>query len=149
MMIGGHRPRHTLLITLGSNYEAEVHLPYALERIYEHLFLLAQTAIVETEPVDFPYPSPPFCNTVLLCRTRQPLEQVQEWLHGLELCCGRTPECRDRHPERIALDADLIAWDSLLLKPRDLQRPYLSEGLVSLSLPIEELRLRGLEGIDI
>lgn len=140
---------HTLLITLGSNYEADRNIAYALEHIYGYLYLLAQTDIVETEPIDFPYPSASFYNTVLLCRTQLPLEEVQIFLDKLEEACGRTLEYRQMHPEQISLDADLIIWDEWILKTKDLRRPYLSEGLVSLSLPIEYISIHGLRGIDV
>lgn len=140
---------HILLLTLGSNYEACFNIAYALERIYGYLYLVAQTSIVETEPIDFPYLSPSFYNTVLLCRTELSLEEVQTFLDQLEEACGRTPECRQTHPERISLDADLIVWDDRVLKIKDLHRPYLSEGLLSLSLPIDHIFTNGLGGIDI
>lgn len=137
---------NTLLITLGSNYEAESNLSYALDRIYEYLYLIDQTAIVETEPIDFPYPSASFYNTVLLCRTYLSLEDVQHFLEELETACGRNTICRELHPDRIPLDADLIIWESKILKPKDLSRPYLSDGLLSLSIPIDHLLLNGLQG---
>ena len=57
-------------------------------------------------------------------------------LKALECHTGRTPEQRKAHPEAIPVDIDLITWDREILKPRDVTRPYLIEGLLELGEPL-------------
>ena len=64
------------------------------------------------------------------------LETFAAHLKALERRTGRTPEQRKRHPEAIPVDIDLITWDLEILKPRDITRPYLIEGLRDLGEPL-------------
>ena len=57
-------------------------------------------------------------------------------LKALECRTGRTPEQRKAYPEAIPVDIDLITWDQEILKPRDVTRPYLIEGLRELNEPL-------------
>jgi len=57
-------------------------------------------------------------------------------LKALEHSAGRTPEQRKKHPEAIPVDIDLIISDREILKPRDITRPYLIEGLRDLGEPL-------------
>lgn len=57
-------------------------------------------------------------------------------LKALECRTGRTPEQRKAHPEAIPVDIDLITWDRMVLKPQDVTRPYLIEGLRELNEPL-------------
>lgn len=129
---------HQLVITLGSNCNGQEVLSAVIDQIKSQLHVLAYTPIVDTEPIDFPYPSGLFANSVLWCQTPCCLEQVQNLLMEYEVEAGRNNWLRQAHPECIPLDADLIAWDDQILKPRDLSRPYLRDGLIALgfSLPL-------------
>ena len=64
------------------------------------------------------------------------LETFAAHLKALERRTGRTPEQRKKHPEAIPVDIDLITWDRETLKPRDITRPYLIEGLRELGEPL-------------
>lgn len=122
--------RHRVLLSLGSNTNAEQHIPQALESIRLALLVLGESAIAQTEPVDFPYPSDLFTNVLILAETTLSKQELIDFLHALEQKAGRdrtTPEC-------VTLDADLISWDSEILKARDLQRPYFS--VLSRDLPL-------------
>lgn len=127
---------HRAIITIGSNYEAEHNVPYVLSRLGASLSIVAQTQPMLTEPIDFPYDSCQFVNVVLLATTTESLAQVNKALKHLEEACGRTPARRKAHPEQVPMDIDLIIWDDEVCKPRDLQRPYVIEGLTQLSIPI-------------
>ena len=57
-------------------------------------------------------------------------------LKALECRTGRTSEQRKTHPEAIPVDIDLVTWDRMVLKPQDVTRPYLIEGLLELGEPL-------------
>ena len=101
---------HHFILTLGSNTEAEAHIAFVRERLcaLPHCSLRFSTPRLSA-PVEFP------------------LFAAQ--LKALEHSAGRTPEQRATSPEQIPIDIDLICWDDLVLKPRDLTRPYLHLGL--------------------
>ena len=100
-----------VLISLGSNTHAEAHIPRALER---------ETAAIQTEPIDFPYPSGLFTNLLILAYTPMSQADLINLLHDIE-----QEARRDRkHPEIVTLDLDLIQWNDEVLKPRDTLRPY-------------------------
>lgn len=125
---------HRLIITLGSNYNRQANIRYAIGVLADLVPIVDRSEPVMTEPIDFPYNADLFANIVLLCQTEGSQAEVLEILHRLERDCGRTSESRATHPERIDLDADLIAWDGEVLKPRDLSRPYLHDGLLALGI---------------
>lgn len=127
---------HQLIITLGSNSNGRDQLSVAMNKIDKWLHLLAYTPMIETEPIDFPYPSGLFVNSVLWCETDWSIKQVERLLIQCEEDAGRTNSLRFEHPECIPLDADLIAWDEHILRPKDLARPYLRDGLVALGLSL-------------
>lgn len=130
---------HRAIITIGSNYEAERHVPSVLSCLGEYLTIVAQTPPMLTEPIDFPYDSAQFVNVVLLATTSEPLAEVSKHLKLLEESCGRTTARRKIHPEQVPMDIDLIIWDDEVCKPRDLQRPYVTEGLTLLGISIHRM----------
>lgn len=112
--------KHNVLISLGSNWEATLHVPRALEVLSRVLEVVHQSEQMSTTPVDFPYPSPPFKNVILECRTSMTEEELSGELLRLEQLSGR-----DRTtPHLIPLDADIIAWEDEIRKPQDLRRDY-------------------------
>lgn len=112
--------RHRCIISLGSNHSANLYIPYALERLRQCLYIERESEVMQTEPVNFPYPSGWFTNVILEGTYRGTKAELIKLLDALEAYAGR-----DRtKPELVALDADLIVWDDAVLKPRDLERPY-------------------------
>ena len=59
-------------------------------------------------------------------------EDFARLLKELECRAGRTPDQRRSSPAEIPVDIDLIVWDKQVLKPQDLSRPYLIQGLEDL-----------------
>ena len=109
-----------VLISLGSNTHAEVHIPRALESLHSALTIERETAAIQTEPVDYPYPSGLFTNLLILAYTPMSQADLITLLHNIE-----QEARRDRkHPEIVTLDLDLIQWNDEVLKPRDTLRPY-------------------------
>lgn len=111
---------HQALISLGSNYEADKYIPYALARLRATLSIERETELMLTEPVGFPYPSGFFTNVIIKAKTELSREKLHQLLHDLEAYAGRNRST----PALVPLDADLIIWENEVLKPQDLQRPY-------------------------
>lgn len=132
------RAVHWMILSLGSNVEAERHLPWVEAELERLLVLCGRTRLMQTAPIDFPYPSADFANRLLWAQTDRPLDEILAWLKSLEICCGRTVESRRTRPEYIPMDLDLIAWDGRIYKPRDLSRPYVQQGLVELGCMLDE-----------
>lgn len=110
----------------------------ASERLKE---LLGQENLVfsparRSAPINFGLSDDPFTDVVVVGRTTLEKEAVTQLLKKLEHEVGRTPEQRDTHPEVIPVDIDLITWERELLKPKDIDRPYLIEGLRELREPL-------------
>lgn len=118
---------HQFIISLGSNHKATEHIPNALAVLRRELYISKESPLMQTEPVDFPYASPKFSNIILWGHCSQAFTELQQLLRTLERLAGR-----DRGtPHLVPLDADLIVWDSQVLKPQDLERPYFKPYLES------------------
>lgn len=117
--------RHTqrFIISLGSNSQAEKYIPYALKELRKALTIDKESELMQTKPVDFPYPSEDFINVVLWGETTLDKEDIYQLLHKLEDHAGR----QRSKPALVPLDADLLVWGNDVLKPCDLERPYMKQ----------------------
>lgn len=127
----GTKLRHQALISLGSNIDARQHILQALEVLRSSLEVTAESQLLETAPVDFPYHSGPFTNVLLACQTELEESELLDLLHQLEARAGRDRQT----PQSVPLDADLITWDEVIRKPEDIQRPYFSQLRLDASTP--------------
>lgn len=131
---------HRFILTLGSNHQSEKHLPEALTALQAHPGLsLRHSSPISGPALDMPPTAHPFTDIVAVGETALPLEALYTLLKGLERTAGRTPELRHSQPTCIPLDLDLVLWDQLVLKPKDLSRPYVEVGLRELGLSREVL----------
>ena len=72
----------------------------------------------------------PFSNQVAKLETDYPLEQLRPLLKNIEAENGRSPE--DKAKGVVKLDIDILVYDHEILKPADLERGYVQEGIKSL-----------------
>lgn len=129
---------HWMVLTIGSNTDAQRHVAYVERALGEHFSVCKATQPVQTVPIDFPYASADFTNIVLVAKTTLSQNEVYTILKQLEADCGRTPQSRQTHPELVPMDLDLIVWDGEVCKPRDLTRPYVQSGLAALGVEITD-----------
>ncbi len=128
---------HRFVLTLGSNSEPLKHLSLAQAGLCSlGLERLTFSPARESAPISFGLSDALFTDQVAVGETSMELETFAAQLKALERRTGRTPEQRKRHPESIPVDIDLITWDREILKPRDITRPYLIEGLRDLGEPL-------------
>lgn len=128
---------HRFVLTLGSNSEPDKHLSLA----QAGLRALAVERLIfsparQSAPISFGLSDALFTDQVAVGETSMDLDTFTAELKALECHTGRTPEQRKAHPEAIPVDIDLITWDREILKPRDVTRPYLLEGLLELGEPL-------------
>ena len=89
--------------------------------------------------MEFPLSSTPFTDVVIVGDTHDELTLFSRKLKELEREAVRTPEQRATRPEEVPIDIDLITWDEQILKPRDLNRPYLRLGLTELGEELPQI----------
>lgn len=87
---------------------------------------------LKTAPVDFDFPRP-FYNQSGCFTTRLSQEEVLRVLKRIETDHGRTPE--DKACGIVKIDIDLLIYDGVRLKEKDLQREYVRAGLEELHCP--------------
>lgn len=124
---------HQLIITLGSNTGSASPLDLALSELRQSLTISSLSPLMQTEAVDFAYPSPPFLNRLIVASTTLSYEAMLCECKRIEQLCGRSEQQRATTPQIIPLDLDIIVWGSTICKPQDLSRPYVLQGLASLA----------------
>jgi 2-amino-4-hydroxy-6-hydroxymethyldihydropteridine diphosphokinase len=109
------------LIALGSNVEAERHLPAAVAALRERAQVERVSSAWATAPVG-PAGQPPFLNAAVLLSTELPPERLRsELLHGIERELGRV-RTEDRYAPR-TIDLDLTAYGVQRLRLGDREIP--------------------------
>lgn len=117
---------NTCLICIGSNYHREENLPLARRKLQALFPSICFATEVETEPLHLTNTAL-FSNQVAMFTTCMEEKEVILALKQIEFEAGRRPE--DKTVERVCLDIDLLAYDSEILKPQDMQRPYIRQGV--------------------
>lgn len=120
---------HSCLICIGSNYNRKENLLLARLRLAT-LFPSIRFANEQvTKPLFF-HNSRLFSNQMARFMTDADAPQVIDQLKIIEREAGRQPD--DKKKEKVCLDIDLLAFDECILKPDDLKRDYVMEGLQDL-----------------
>ncbi len=129
--------KHYLLFSLGCNVSKDSALALVLKSFDERLIIHRQTELLETEAIDFPFPSDTFANMVFFAETTMTKEELETYFFMLETLCGRTEEQRQTRPQEIPMDLDIVLWDGELVKAKDLTRPYIQDAIKTFSLDLE------------
>jgi 2-amino-4-hydroxy-6-hydroxymethyldihydropteridine diphosphokinase len=72
----------------------------------------------------------PFSNQVAKLETSLTIEEIRNLLKKIEKDNRRLPE--DKGQGIVKLDIDLLTFDDLILKPNDMEKDYVLEGISSL-----------------
>ena len=123
--------QHTCFLCLGSNFYRIAHMAYAQRELKKHFPTIRFSKEMETEAIGSRFLSP-FSNQVASFETTLSSEEVRAILKQIERDLGRLPEEKSQGVVRI--DIDLLMYDDCVLKPADLERDFVVEGLKSLSL---------------
>ena len=123
--------QHTCFLCLGSNFYRIAHMAYAQRDLKKHFPTIRFSEEMETEAIGSRFLSP-FSNQVASFETTLSSEEVRAILKQIERDLGRLPE--EKPQGVIRIDIDLLMYDDCVLKPADLERDFVKEGLKSLSL---------------
>lgn len=119
------------IVCMGSNYHRRENLPLARCRLQALFPAIRFAAEQDTAPLYFKNPAL-FANQVALFETEQPKESILVALKEIERQAGRLPG--DKQQEKVCLDIDLLCYDDVVLKPHDLKRAYVQDGLKELQI---------------
>ena len=122
---------HTCLLCLGSNLEPSSRLSAARSTLFSHFPDIRFSEEMVTEAIGSGFLSP-FHNQVASLETSLPAEQVRTILKSIEQMQGRLPE--DKAQGIVKLDIDLLTYDDIILKPKDMESKFIIEGMESLDL---------------
>lgn len=122
---------HTCLLCLGSNIEASIRLAAARSSLLSHFPDILFSEEMVTEAIGSGFLSP-FHNQMASFETSLSAEKVRVILKDIELEQGRLPE--DKAYGIVKLDIDLLMVDDCVLKPKDMEREFVKEGMKSLGL---------------
>ena len=122
---------HTCLLCLGSNIEASIRLAAARSSLLSHFPGIRFSKEMVTKAIGSDFFSP-FHNQAALFETPLSAEDVRAILKGIEQEQGRIPE--DKAYGIVKLDIDLLMVDDCVLKPKDMKREFVKEGMKSLGL---------------
>ena len=122
---------HTCLLCMGSNIEPSSCLSAARSALLSHFPSIRFSKEMVTEAIGSGFLSP-FHNQVASFTTSLSTEEVRTILKGIEQSQGRLPE--DKVQGVVKLDIDLLMYDEQVLKPKDMEREFVKEGMKSLDL---------------
>ena len=122
---------HTCLLCMGSNIEPSSCLSAARSALLPHFPSIRFSKEMVTEAIGSGFLSP-FHNQVASFTTSLSAEEVRTILKGIEQSQGRLPE--DKVQGVVKLDIDLLMYDEQVLKPKDMEREFVKEGMKSLDL---------------
>jgi 2-amino-4-hydroxy-6-hydroxymethyldihydropteridine diphosphokinase len=123
--------QHICIISIGSNMDKECNMKLAQEQLSVYFPEILFGTERETIPVGMNNPAH-FTNQIAKASTNLSIQEVKHILKQIEVQAGRCPE--DKKAEVIKLDIDLLMYDSLVLKEKDLKRDFVIAGLKELGI---------------
>ena len=117
---------HTCLLCLGSNLDAANRLSAARSVLSSHFPDIRFSKELVTEAIGSGFLSP-FHNQVACFTSSQEAESIRILLKGIEQAQGRLPE--DKTNGVVKLDIDLLMIDDQVLKPKDMEREFVKQGI--------------------
>ena len=113
-------------LCIGSNQDKAVNMKRAEVMLRAYFTSIRFSPLMETEAIGCPE-AERYLNQVAICRCEESLSEVQAALKRMEWEIGRRPT--DKASGRMPIDIDLLQWNDQPLKPADLERDYVKEGL--------------------
>ena len=120
---------HTCLLCLGSNLDGAIRLSAARSVLRSHFPDIRFSEELVTEAIGSGFLSP-FHNQVARFETPQDAESIRTLLKSIEQAQGRLPE--DKAQGIVKLDIDLLMIDDQVLKPKDMEREFVKQGMEEL-----------------
>ena len=123
--------QHTCILCLGSNFDRTDRMAHARQELKEHFPNIRFSTEMETEAIGRRFLSP-FSNQVAIFETTLSAEEVRAIFKQIECDLGRLPT--DKSYGVVKMDIDLLMYDDDILKPKDLEREFVLEGMKELGL---------------
>lgn len=120
-----------IILSLGSNTDRERNIGDADRLLSDSFTPICFSTPVYTEPICIAS-SDHFLNQVAVAFTKENPDEINCRLKRIERQLQRTAE--GKAAGIIPIDIDLLQWNDLVLKPEDLQRDYIKEGIRSLKM---------------
>ena len=120
---------HTCLLCIGTNYYRTTYMAYARRDLEKHFPNIRFSTEVETEAIGSRFLSP-FNNQVAIFETTLSADEVHTILKQIECDHGRLPT--DKSYGVVKMDIDLVKYDETVLKPEDMEREFVLEGMKEL-----------------
>ena len=117
---------HHCLLCLGSNYEYPINLASARKALKLVFLDIRFGNEMVTEAIGEKWLSP-FGNQLAQFTTSLPPEEIRLILKQIEKDHGSLPE--DKKRGIVKLDIDLLMYDDEVLKPEDMKREFVIEGM--------------------
>jgi 2-amino-4-hydroxy-6-hydroxymethyldihydropteridine diphosphokinase len=114
---------------MGCNLNRTAHMTLARRDLENHFPGIRFGTEMETEAIGSGFLSP-FSNQVALLHTSLSAQQVHTLLKQIERNHGRLPD--DKVQGIVRMDIDLLTYDHVVLKPADMEKPYVQAGIEEL-----------------
>ena len=115
------------LISLGANTpDKKQRLTDTIDAIARIAKIVANTPIYET-PAEGSTATKPYANALILIETEAEYDELSATFKQWEAQAGRTPESKAQGI--IPLDVDIITWNDMVIKERDMEFNYMKKGL--------------------
>ncbi len=114
---------HRCIICLGSNHLPIPHMTYAQQALTELWPSIVFEAELHTPAQDMDMDAEPFVNQVAHFNTSLTIDEVKRLCKQIEHNCGRCRAEKEQHI--IRMDIDLLIYDKIILKPKQLRWPWL------------------------
>ena len=120
---------HSCLLCMGCNLNRTAHMTSARRDLENHFPGIRFGTEMETEAIGSGFLSP-FSNQVALLHTSLSAQEVHTLLKQIERNHGRVPD--DKAQGIVRMDIDLLTYDHVVLKPADMEKPYVQAGIEEL-----------------
>lgn len=116
-------------ISLGSNIDPEENIKKAKQHIGSKHRILAESKVIETEPVGFS-DQPNFLNGVILIETVMDFNELKDWLHKVENQVGRIRRLQKCGPR--VIDLDVVVWNGHVMDEDIYKRDFLRASVLEI-----------------
>lgn len=129
-----NKGRNRIILSLGSNLSPKKNIDWACDELRKLLPDIVFSKAVYTKPCNW-HCEDLFLNCVAIADTDYLKDELVSLFKSLERESGRTAE--SKIIGKISLDIDLLQWNDCILKPGDMKREYVMNGLLSLEAELQ------------
>lgn len=118
--------QHYCTLCLGSNFNRHTRIDQARRALAFHFPTIRFGEEMETKAIGCGFLSP-FSNQLAQFTTALSQEEIRSILKSIEKENGRLPE--DKAQGIVKLDIDLLMYDDQILKPKDMEKDFIRQGM--------------------